>query len=62
MSLPVPRSLIIGELSLPYDDAAGLPEAGVEIAIVPRAGHSIPWDNPAGLAAAIAASLSSAAP
>lgn len=58
VSLPVPRTLIIGELSLPYDDAAGLPEAGVEIAIVPGAGHSIPWDNPAGLAAAIAAGLS----
>ena len=61
-SLPVPRTLIIGELSLPYDDAAGLPEAGVEIAIVPSAGHSIPWDNPAGLAAAIAGGLASAAP
>ncbi len=61
-SLRVSRMLIVGELSLPYDDAAGLPEAGVEIAIVPRAGHSIPWDNPAGLAAAIAAGLSSAAP
>ncbi|MGX1744349.1 alpha/beta fold hydrolase [Bosea sp. NPDC055353] len=58
VSLPVPRTLIIGELSLPYDDASGLPEAGVEIAIVPHAGHSIPWDNPAGLAAAIAAGLS----
>ncbi|WP_336814785.1 alpha/beta fold hydrolase [Bosea sp. MMO-172] len=61
-SLRVPRTLIIGELSLPYGDAAGLPEAGVEIAIVPRAGHSIPWDNPTGLAAAIAAGLASAAP
>lgn len=58
-SLPVPRTLIVGELSLPYDDAARLPEAGVDIAIVPCAGHSIPWDNPAGLAAAIAAGLSS---
>lgn len=57
-SLTVPRTLIIGELSLPYDDAAGLPEAGVEIAIVPGAGHSIPWENPAGLAAAIADGLS----
>ena len=61
-SLPEPRTLIVGELSLPYGDAAGLPGAGVEIAIVPRAGHSIPWDNPAGLAAAIAAGLASAAP
>uniref|UniRef100_A0A9E8CKZ9 Alpha/beta hydrolase n=1 Tax=Bosea sp. NBC_00436 TaxID=2969620 RepID=A0A9E8CKZ9_9HYPH len=61
-SLPVPRTLIIGELSLPYDDAVGLPEAGVEIAIAPHAGHSIPWDNPAGLAAAVAAGLASAAP
>ncbi|WP_306224380.1 alpha/beta fold hydrolase [Bosea beijingensis] len=57
-SLAVPRTLIIGELSLPYDDASGLPEAGVAIAIVSGAGHSIPWDNPAGLAAAIAGGLS----
>lgn len=55
--LPVPRRLIIGEQSMPYADAHGLPEAGVEIAIVARAGHSIPWDNPAGLAAAIAGGL-----
>lgn len=56
-SLSVARRLIIGELSMPYGDALGLPEAGVEIAIVARAGHSIPWDNPAGLAAAIAGGL-----
>lgn len=55
--LAVPRRLVIGERSLPYDDALGLPEAGVAIAVVARAGHSIPWDNPAGLAAAIAAGL-----
>jgi pimeloyl-ACP methyl ester carboxylesterase len=61
-SLPVPRTLIIGELSLPYDDAAGLPEAGIEIAIVPRAGHAMAEDNPAGLAAAIAAALPSTGP
>jgi pimeloyl-ACP methyl ester carboxylesterase len=57
-NLAVPRTLIVGEQSLPYRDASGLPEAGIEIAIVPRAGHSIPWDNPTGLAAAIAAGLS----
>lgn len=56
-SLAVPRTLIIGERSLPYADAQGLPEAGIEIAIVPQAGHSIPWENPAGLAAAIAGGL-----
>lgn len=62
ISLAVPRTLIIGERSLPYDDASGLPEAGVAIVIVPQAGHSIPWDNPAGLAAAIAAGLSMPTP
>lgn len=57
-SLAGPRTLIIGERSLPYADALGLPEAGIKIAVVPQAGHSIPWDNPAGLAAAIVGGLS----
>lgn len=57
-SLAVPRTLVIGERSLPYDDAQGLPEAGIKVAIVLEAGHSIPWENPAGLAAAIASGLS----
>ncbi|WP_353183413.1 alpha/beta hydrolase [Bosea sp. (in: a-proteobacteria)] len=57
-SLTVPCTLIIGERSLPYDDALGLPEAGIEIAIVPKAGHSMSSENPAGLATAIAIGLS----
>lgn len=57
IALPVPRRLIVGEWSLPYDDALGLPEAGVDLVTVARAGHSIPWDNPAGLAEAIAGAL-----
>lgn len=57
MGLDVPRSLIIGERSLPYADTEGLPEAGVSIRIVPAAGHSMAVENPSGLAKAISDSL-----
>ncbi len=52
--LTSPRTMIIGERSLPYSEATGLPEIGVDIAIVAKAGHAMAWENPAGLAAAIA--------
>lgn len=55
--LPVPRTVIFGERSLPDPDTEALPRAGVAVAVVADAGHSMSWDNPAGLAAAIAAAL-----
>lgn len=57
LRLEVPRSMIIGEQSLPYPDAEGLPEAGVAIRVVSSAGHSMAIENPSGLARAIADSL-----
>ena len=57
-SLTRPRTIIIGERSLPYDDAEGLPESGVASIVVPDAGHSMAWENPGGLSRAIAAALS----
>ena len=53
LALPMPRTLLIGELSLPNPDTGRLPAAGVKVAIVPATGHSLMWDNPSGLAAAI---------
>lgn len=52
--LTAPRTMIIGENSLPYAEAEGLSGIGVDLRIVPKAGHSMAWENPAGLAEAIA--------
>lgn len=54
--LAAPRTMIIGENSLPYAEAEGLAEIGVDIRIVPKAGHSMAWENPIGLAEGIAGS------
>lgn len=56
-SLPASRTMIVGATSLPYAEAEGLPDVGVDLRIVPGAGHSMAWENPAGLAEAIAGSL-----
>ncbi|MGX6998370.1 alpha/beta fold hydrolase [Caballeronia sp. KNU42] len=56
--LPMPRSVIFGEHSLPHPDAVSLPKEGVAVDIVHRAGHFMMRDNPAGLASAINAALS----
>lgn len=53
--LVVPRTLIVGEASLPYPDAENLQD--ICLAVVPRAGHSMAVENPSGLASAIAAAI-----
>lgn len=55
--LPMPKTFLIGELSLPNPDIDILPPAGVSVAIVPDTGHMLQWDNPTGLAVAIAAAI-----
>lgn len=57
LSLPMPRTYLFGERSLPDADFEGLRSAGVHTAVVPEAGHSMAWENPSGLAGAIAAAL-----
>lgn len=52
--LPVSKTYLFGERTLPDADFAELPEHGVRVGVVPRAGHGMAWDNPAGLAKAIA--------
>ncbi len=56
-ALPMPRTLIFGARSLPDPDTERLPRIGVSVRVVPEAGHSMAWENPAGLAAAIRDSL-----
>jgi pimeloyl-ACP methyl ester carboxylesterase len=54
LSLPCPVTLIFGELSLPDDDVENLKQKGVEVKIIPAAGHSMSWENPSALAQALA--------
>ena len=53
-ALPMPRTMIFGEATLPNADAEVMPGAGVPVDIVPAAGHGMAVENPAGLAAAVA--------
>ncbi|MBM2884252.1 alpha/beta hydrolase [Chromobacterium phragmitis] len=57
LASPMPRCVIFGERSLPDSDTEWLPRHGIATRIVANAGHSLAWDNPAGLAAAIASAL-----
>jgi len=52
-----PKTLLFGSHSLPDPDTERLPKAGVSVGIVADAGHAMAWQNPAGLAAAIAQAL-----
>ena len=57
-ALAMPRAVIFGERSLPHPDRERLPGVGVDVLVVPGAGHSMAWENPAGLAEAIRSVLS----
>jgi len=52
-SLNVSRTYIFGEMSLPDQDYEVLKSNNINIEIVNSAGHSMAWENPEGLAAAI---------
>ena len=56
-SLECPKTFIFGENSLPDPDVRALPQHGVRIEIVKRAGHSMAWQNPEGLALAISGGI-----
>ncbi|WP_310620844.1 alpha/beta fold hydrolase [Flexibacterium corallicola] len=53
-SLDIPKTYIFGSDTLPDEDFEELPNNGVEVAVVSKAGHSMAWENPEGLATAIA--------
>ncbi|MBN1937154.1 MAG: alpha/beta hydrolase [Anaerolineae bacterium] len=57
-TLTAPRTVLFGEYSLPDPDTERLPNYGIHVAIVPRAGHSMMWENPSGVANAIAEAMS----
>ncbi|TLN10039.1 alpha/beta hydrolase [bacterium] len=50
LSLPMPRTFIVGERSLPYPDAQTMAAAGLDVRMISNAGHSMMWENPSGLA------------
>ncbi len=52
--LPLPKSYLFGERTLPDPDADRLRAAGVDVRIVPRAGHDMMTDNPRGFAEVVA--------
>jgi len=56
--LKLPRTVVFGEQTLPDPDMEALPTLGVRVAIVARTGHSMAWENPCGVANAIADALS----
>lgn len=51
--LDCPRTFLFGENSLPDPDEKVLTAHGIEVAVVPGAGHSMAWENPRGLAETI---------
>ena len=53
------RTVIFGEKSLPDPDMQILMEQGVRTEVVKDAGHSMAWENPKGLAAAISMAIQS---
>jgi pimeloyl-ACP methyl ester carboxylesterase len=48
--LSIPRAYVFGDQSLPDDDYERLPSQGIEVAVVPDAGHGMMWDNPTSFA------------
>ncbi len=56
VQLPMPRTVVFGEHSLPDPDVDALGASGVRTLILAGAGHSMAWEQPAGLAELIAQS------
>lgn len=55
--LEMPRAFLVGEQSLPKPAWEGLESHGVQMQIIPEAGHNMGRDNPDGTAQAIARAL-----
>lgn len=53
VALPIQKTFIFGERSLPDPDLTNLPAAGVPVLVVPNAAHSMMEDNPTGFAQAL---------
>ena len=59
-SLPIHRTYLIGDRSRDQFPESRYPQNGVQVVLVPGAGHIMNVDNPDGFAEAIAASITSA--
>jgi len=57
--LPIPRTYLFGQETLPDPDVDVLREAGVDVRIVPNAGHAMMSDNPDGFSSAVADAIAS---
>ena len=55
--LSIPRTYLFGANSLPDEDAERLPAHGVQVAVVPNAGHMMMIDNPTGFASVLGSIL-----
>lgn len=55
--LAIPRTYVFGEQTLPDPDAERLEEVGVDVRIVPGAGHGMMIDNPDGFADVLATAI-----
>jgi pimeloyl-ACP methyl ester carboxylesterase len=53
----IPRAYLFGERGLPDPDTEELVSQGVQVLVVPNAGHDMPLENPAGLAERVAQAL-----
>ncbi len=51
--MTIPKTVIFGARSLPSADFEQLPHHACAVEVVADAGHSMAWDNPSGLAAAL---------
>jgi pimeloyl-ACP methyl ester carboxylesterase len=52
-SMTIPRSFLFGEYSLPDPDVKNLQAKGINVLIVPQAGHGMMDDNPRGFGSAL---------
>jgi pimeloyl-ACP methyl ester carboxylesterase len=53
LSMRIPRAFIFGQNSLPDPDVEGLKSQGIQVLIVPNAGHGMMHDNPEGFGQAL---------
>lgn len=58
--LAIPRTYVFGEQTLPDPDVDRLPGIGVDVRIVPDAGHGMMIDNPDGFATVVADAVADA--
>lgn len=56
-----PRAFLIGERNLPDPVTEELPKHGLEVYVIPDAGHDMTFDNPSGVAKAVQSALQAAA-